>query len=348
MAGLAFYSSATFTENLGVSPHPVQDIPVTKIEILGPDSVYGMSGEYTVSYTPASATKKGVIWTVAKGGTYASIGQSGLLSVSESANDSEVVIRATSKYDGSVSAEITVRVTYYGGGISDTVQSFCERVVSDGGTLLHGTATATQGVYNRHKSLLGVDPKLDFLGYKTGVDGNVSKLYSIDSRYDCTGLANIILQDGVFTTVSSEGYMKWMQNLVLSGTTDMTHLYYEGPTEQSNFQDSIFIANLLASSHPVASEKRTAIFHQGGLVNVQYAYKSKDFVNGYPGGAFTRLLVTVDPAADAAGYQYVTAISVDGVDVTGQKTAAADYWGGDIGSVSYIKIYPGFILCIAG
>lgn len=348
MSGLAFYSQSHFVDHLSAAPTPVEDIPVTGLEILGSDSVYGMSAEFAVSYIPASTTQKGVIWTVMKGSAYAAIAQTGLLTVIERANNNEVVIRATSRQDSSVYAEKTIRVTYYGGGVSDVVQSYCDRVLADGGVLFHDTAASTQGVYSYHKSLLGVDPKLDFLGYKTDVNNNIIKLYSIDSKYDCASMTDVILQDGILATNTASGLIKWPQNFVTSGVSDLAHLYYEGPTEQSSFQDSIFIANILTCSHSDASKKRTAIFHQAGLLNVQYAYVSKDYVNGFPAAAFSKFTVAIDPAADTSGYQYVTAISVDDVDVFSQQTAAVDYWGGDIGAVSYIKIYAGFKLCIAG
>lgn len=79
------------------------------------DSTVGNAGnkaQYNVEYTPSDTTQRGVIWSVTSGSAYASIDQSGLLTVKSGANGNAVTIRATSKENTSIYAEKTVTVTY--------------------------------------------------------------------------------------------------------------------------------------------------------------------------------------------------------------------------------------------
>ena len=187
MAGLAFFIDSTFDTHLDVSPTPSGDIKVTGISIIGEASIDGVSGTYSVSYSPASTTQKGVNWSIVSGANYASINSSGVLTVKEGASGSLVKIKAASSYNPLIYAEKDVTVTYNDSGASTVISEFCRRVLADGGILLKGSAGATQEEYDRHTALLGIEPKLDFLGYKeTG--GVISKLYSIDSKYDCDSL----------------------------------------------------------------------------------------------------------------------------------------------------------------
>lgn len=89
-------------------------VALTGLSVSG-DSTVGNAGnkaQYNVEYTPSNTTQRGVIWSVTSGSAYASIDESGLLTVKSGANGNAVTIRATSKGNTSIYAEKTVTVTY--------------------------------------------------------------------------------------------------------------------------------------------------------------------------------------------------------------------------------------------
>ena len=99
----------------GVSVNTAGDaVALTGLSVSG-DSTVGNAGnkaQYNVEYTPSNTTQRGVIWSVTSGSAYASIDESGLLTVKSGANGNAVTIRATSKGNTSIYAEKTVTVTY--------------------------------------------------------------------------------------------------------------------------------------------------------------------------------------------------------------------------------------------
>jgi hypothetical protein len=99
----------------GVTVNTAGDaVALTGLSVFG-DSTVGNAGnkaQYNVEYTPSNTTQRGVIWSVTSGSAYASIDESGLLTVKSGANGNAVTIRATSKENTSIYAEKTVTVTY--------------------------------------------------------------------------------------------------------------------------------------------------------------------------------------------------------------------------------------------
>ena len=88
-------------------------VALTGLSVSG-DSTVGNAGnkaQYNVEYTPSNTTQRGVIWSVTSGSAYASIDESGLLTVKSGANGNAVTIRATSKGNTSIYAEKTISVT---------------------------------------------------------------------------------------------------------------------------------------------------------------------------------------------------------------------------------------------
>lgn len=87
-------------------------VALTGLSVSG-DSTVGNAGnkaQYNVEYTPSNTTQRGVIWSVTSGSAYASIDESGLLTVKSGANGNAVTIRATSKENTSIYAEKTISV----------------------------------------------------------------------------------------------------------------------------------------------------------------------------------------------------------------------------------------------
>ena len=102
----------------GVTVNTAGDaVALTGLSVSG-DSTVGNAGnkaQYNVEYTPSNTTQRGVIWSVTSGSAYASIDESGLLTVKSGANGNAVTIRATSKENTSIYAEKTISVTYAAG-----------------------------------------------------------------------------------------------------------------------------------------------------------------------------------------------------------------------------------------
>ena len=92
----------------------ITEILPTGIEISGLSSVADIdnTAQYSVGYIPSGTTETGVTWEIASGGSYASIDQTGLLTVKSGAKESTVAIRATSLVNPNATALKVIRVTY--------------------------------------------------------------------------------------------------------------------------------------------------------------------------------------------------------------------------------------------
>lgn len=90
----------------------VEKTPLESIAIVPVADV--IEGEYQlqVAYTPATTSERGVEWVIVTGEEYASISQSGLLTVHEGAVNNEVVVRARSLVNSSIYADATIVVNY--------------------------------------------------------------------------------------------------------------------------------------------------------------------------------------------------------------------------------------------
>ena len=108
-----------FTENLGKvtlvdgggSGGGDVDVKVESIAISGLATVNTSSNKatYSVAYTPANTTQKGVTWSLESGGEYATIDSMGTLTVKGSGS---VTIKAVSKYNEAVTAKKVVSVVF--------------------------------------------------------------------------------------------------------------------------------------------------------------------------------------------------------------------------------------------
>lgn len=88
-------------------------IPLTSISINGDDTIEGTEGTYTVTYTPTNASHQNVTWSITRGSEYASINPStGVVTLTNLADNSSVTITATSIEYPSISASKTITVTY--------------------------------------------------------------------------------------------------------------------------------------------------------------------------------------------------------------------------------------------
>ena len=90
------------------------DVALTGLTVSGPSSVNDASNQakFSVTYSPANTTLRGVNWSIASGSVYASIDADGNLTVKNGASGNTVTIRATSAADSSIYADKAVTVTY--------------------------------------------------------------------------------------------------------------------------------------------------------------------------------------------------------------------------------------------
>lgn len=89
----------------------LEDVAVTGISIVGSSTLSDYSGvQYSVEYTPANTSQRGVIWSIASGAEYASINSNGLLTANSGVTDANVTIQATSIYNQSIVATKAVRI----------------------------------------------------------------------------------------------------------------------------------------------------------------------------------------------------------------------------------------------
>lgn len=98
---------------------PYRDNPVTGLNIVSPLEIIGESYQLGIEYTPVDTTQRGVLWSIVSGSQYASVDNDGNVTISESANNSTIVVKATSTYNSSVNTEKTIVVTYHAATLWD-------------------------------------------------------------------------------------------------------------------------------------------------------------------------------------------------------------------------------------
>lgn len=90
----------------------VQNEPLESLSIAPINDVIEGSYQMQVTYNPATTSERGVEWSIVSGSEYASIDQSGLLTVIAGATNDEVVIRARSLVNSSIYVDATIVVNY--------------------------------------------------------------------------------------------------------------------------------------------------------------------------------------------------------------------------------------------
>lgn len=104
--------------NLGVVTLTPNGISISRLDIAGPDSIVGLSGQYMAKYTPLNTYQRGVVWSIEDGGQYASIdSETGVVTVLQGASASNVTIKVTSSDNSSVFATKEIVVTYESGAV---------------------------------------------------------------------------------------------------------------------------------------------------------------------------------------------------------------------------------------
>lgn len=88
------------------------DTKPSAIEINAEENYFAASVQLSVNYSPVNAALRGITWSIASGGDYASIDGNGKLTINQNASGASVTVRAVSQADGSVFDEKTITVSY--------------------------------------------------------------------------------------------------------------------------------------------------------------------------------------------------------------------------------------------
>lgn len=114
MGGLAIIiKNADFSaKNIGRVTF-LKDVDVTGISIVADSSYTGVMAELSVNYEPFNTSQKGVKWEITSGSSFAGIdANTGVLTIRNGANGSQITVKATSVYNSSIAATKAISVTY--------------------------------------------------------------------------------------------------------------------------------------------------------------------------------------------------------------------------------------------
>ena len=115
MAGIAIIvKDMSFADsNLGQVTFAGQTIPITGIAITNSGTTVPINAStlaLTVAYTPANTTQKAVVWSITSGGTYATINQSGVVTLHNLVANAQFTVKVQSAVDATVNATKTFTV----------------------------------------------------------------------------------------------------------------------------------------------------------------------------------------------------------------------------------------------
>ena len=160
---------------------------IQSITILSASDIKGESSQLHLLYNKTQVSS-GINWSVITGSEYASISQEGLLTISENANGSNVVISA--EYNGLI-AEKTIMVTYKSGVSQET-----QTTVNDDGTSTETTITTNNDGSSVSKSVTtdengNVINESDKTVNKDGSSIEIVTVYDEDGNIAQTSSTNI-------------------------------------------------------------------------------------------------------------------------------------------------------------
>lgn len=294
-----------------------QDIPLESIAIIGSTILEGEGGSFTIEYNPSNTSEMGVIWTITSGSEYATIDNSGNVTILPGASQNAVTIEAVSVIRPEISATQQIMVTYVE-PLSPELEAFVTRITEDGGTLIIPRGSI-QAAVNTHTALLkGSTPKLDFLAYKEE-EGVITKLYSLDSTFDIdasvspASLGSIYISNGKICTNSKT-------RIIFPGYAgNLEKIYYKGGPVDAASSSDINLIGCLPQWSPV-KEKKSAIFFQSNKLNFQYRDFNANTGWNVPLTTFSDFYVQYNGDADPS------TVEVDGTPAT-LASGMADFWG---------------------
>lgn len=159
------------SENIGQVTF-LKEVDVTGITINANSSYTGVSAQLSATYEPFNTNQKGVTWEIISGGSYARIhANTGLLTILEGANASQVTVKATSTFNPSITATKTIAVTY-----KETVDELTGISINAPATITGRTA-ALSVVYNPvNTSMMGVKWKITSGGSYASINADTGVL----------------------------------------------------------------------------------------------------------------------------------------------------------------------------
>ena len=168
------------SENIGQVTF-LKEVDVTGITINANSSYTDVSAQLSATYEPFNTNQKGVTWEIVSGGSYASINaNTGLLTILEGANASQVTVKATSTFNPSITVTKTIIVTY-----KETVDELTGIFINAPSTITGRTA-ALSVVYNPvNTSLTGVKWKITSGGSYASINADTDDVvYKIKNLFN--------------------------------------------------------------------------------------------------------------------------------------------------------------------
>lgn len=220
--GLAFYNlGLNFSEHNCGTVTPLEDVAVTAISLSAETPFSGMSQQIGVVYTPSNTNQTSVTWSIVSGGEYATISNSGVLTILEGANGNDVVVQAVSTYDSTIVATKTINVTYE--LIIDTLDS----IAISGDSSVVGTSANYDVTYSPEGTI------------RTGVT------WSIESGSEYASITSggvlSILEGASANTVTIKATSTYDSSVYV--TMDVTVTYFNGITFEDSAVKALCVAN---------------------------------------------------------------------------------------------------------
>lgn len=98
--------------------------PIEAISIEGSTSIIGTQSYYKAHLYPINTSERSIVWSVVSGSNYATINSStGILTILSTANNSSVVIQATSAGNPNIKATLSLTLTYHGDTYGENLTS---------------------------------------------------------------------------------------------------------------------------------------------------------------------------------------------------------------------------------
>lgn len=195
------------------------NVPLQSLSINADNSYTGKTFKPTVSYTPAGTTQKGVTWEITEGSQYATINSgTGVVTIDEDADEAEIIIKATSTYNSSITATKTITVTYDAPQPGNT--DITDQFTFTANPLGFATGWATEDTGASHN--LNMNP---------GTNGNLqhSNFVNIED-YDKLIVTNITRQGATGPSGPTGGWAFYGSNDTTDTITLTTPYTYNGVT----------------------------------------------------------------------------------------------------------------------
>ena len=257
-------SSMTFTWHYANPNNTVisnAEVALAALSITGSSSVNnsGNEAQYSVAYLPSNTTQRGVSWSIVSGADYASIDESGKLTVKNGASGNTVKIRATSKVNTSIYADKSVTVTYKAAAVAVTGVTLSKTVLS----LLLGDSETLVATVDPERA---TDKSVVWSSSAPSI-ASVDQSGKVTAKAAGSAVITVTTNDGGFSascnlSVAAElGYFTLTVNCTTSGATVKVLEYVAGQTS---------IADAVIYTGPMTFKENTTVkvwAYKNGMIN---------------------------------------------------------------------------------